>query len=234
MCNLINSHTHTHTWYPPWEDKCESHRMARITGPDCAVMCSLINTHTHSQPYSPSRNQIHLTCPLCLREKTYQGTVVSVAVHQREAHPGEGNGLLEKLGRPLQKTRRSNRYGVCYKCGDLQRTSADTRVDAIEHPQTTYPRILMDWVASPLREIQTRPLTPAADIFNQGEQSSPSILLPGGIEDVGPTLDALDGTTFARMSLSTAKAVRQEHRMPFARSLKHALRIFCQAHMLYR
>ena len=32
------------------------------------------------------------------------------------------------------------------------------------------------------------------------------------------------------MSLSTAKAVRQEHRMPFARSLRHALRIFCQAH----
>ena len=43
-------------------------------------------------------------------------------------------------------------------------------------------------------------------------------------------LDALDGTTLARMSLSTAKAVRQEHRMPFARSLRHALRIFCQAH----
>ena len=43
-------------------------------------------------------------------------------------------------------------------------------------------------------------------------------------------LDALDGTTLARLSLSTAKAVRQEHRMPFVRSLRHALRIFCQAH----
>ena len=42
-------------------------------------------------------------------------------------------------------------------------------------------------------------------------------------------LDALDGTTLARMSLSTAKAVWQEHRMPFARSLRHALRTFCQA-----
>ena len=47
---------------------------------------------------------------------------------------------------------------------------------------------------------------------------------------MGPMLDALDGTTLARMSLSTAKAVRQEHRMPFARSLRHALRISCQAH----
>ena len=37
------------------------------------------------------------------------------------------------------------------------RTLADTRVGAIEHPQTPYPRILMDWVASPLRETQTRP-----------------------------------------------------------------------------
>ena len=47
---------------------------------------------------------------------------------------------------------------------------------------------------------------------------------------MGPMLDALDGTTLARMSLSTEKAVRQEHRMPFAHSLRHALRIFCQAH----
>ena len=47
---------------------------------------------------------------------------------------------------------------------------------------------------------------------------------------MGPMLDALDGTTLTRMSLSTAKAIRQEHRMPFARCLRHALRIFCQAH----
>ena len=110
-----------------------------------------------SQPYSPSRNQIQFTCPLCPREKTYQGTAASAAAHQREAHPGEGNGFLEKLGRPLQKTRRSNRYGVCYNAVTSTRTSADTRVGAIEHPQTPHPRILMDWVASPLRETQTRP-----------------------------------------------------------------------------
>ena len=38
-------------------------------------------------------------------------------------------------------------------------TSADTRVGAIENPQIPYPRILMDWVSSPLRETQT-PLQP--------------------------------------------------------------------------
>ena len=44
-------------------------------------------------------------------------------------------------------------------------------------------------------------------------------------------LDALDRATLARMSLFTAKAVRQEHRrMPFAPSLRQALRTFCQAH----
>ena len=43
---------------------------------------------------------------------------------------------------------------------------------------------------------------------------------------MGPTLDALDGTTLARMSLFTAKAVRKEHRMSFAPSLRHALRTF--------
>ena len=42
-------------------------------------------------------------------------------------------------------------------------------------------------------------------------------------------LRALDGTNLARMSLSTAKVVRQEHRMPFARSLRHALSIFSRA-----
>ena len=47
---------------------------------------------------------------------------------------------------------------------------------------------------------------------------------------MGPMLDALNGTTLARMSLSTAKAGRQEHRIPFARSLRHALRIFCEDH----
>ena len=33
---------------PAWEDRCECHRMAKVTGPDCTVMCNLINTHTHN------------------------------------------------------------------------------------------------------------------------------------------------------------------------------------------
>ena len=47
MCNLIK-HTHTVLLIPPWEDRCEWHRMTWMTGPDCAVMCNLINTHTHT------------------------------------------------------------------------------------------------------------------------------------------------------------------------------------------
>ena len=61
MCNLINTHTHTHTLinthththtqhvslFPPWGDQREWHRMmTRMTGPDCAVMYNLKNTHT--------------------------------------------------------------------------------------------------------------------------------------------------------------------------------------------
>ena len=62
MCNLINTyihtyihtciHTYTHAYIhtyihvPPWEDQCEWHRMARMAGPDCAVMCNLIYIHT--------------------------------------------------------------------------------------------------------------------------------------------------------------------------------------------
>ena len=45
MCNLINTHTHTH-------DQCEWHRMTRMTGPDCVVMCNLINTHTHTHTHA--------------------------------------------------------------------------------------------------------------------------------------------------------------------------------------
>ena len=92
-----------------------------------------------SQHYSPSQNQTQFTYPLCPRE------------HRK------GNSLLEKLERPLQKTRRSNQHGACYSAVTFTRTSADTRVGAIEHPQIQYPRISMDWVASPLRVTQSRP-----------------------------------------------------------------------------
>ena len=45
MCNLINTHTHTHL---AWEDQREWHRMTRMTRPDCAVICNLINIHTYT------------------------------------------------------------------------------------------------------------------------------------------------------------------------------------------
>ena len=52
MCNLINTHTHTHSLIPPREDQCKWHRMTRMTGPDCVVMCNLINTHTHTHTHT--------------------------------------------------------------------------------------------------------------------------------------------------------------------------------------
>ena len=119
---------------------------------DCLYRCST-STGTSRTTWRATT-----TCPLCPREKTYQGTAASVAAHQREVCSGGGNSLLEKFGRPLQKTRRSNRYGVCYtSTATFIQTSAGTRVGTIEHPQKPYPRILMDWVASPLRETQPRP-----------------------------------------------------------------------------
>ena len=51
------THTHTDTHIPPWEDQCERHRMARMTGPDCAVMCNLINTRTHAYTHTRGRPQ---------------------------------------------------------------------------------------------------------------------------------------------------------------------------------
>ena len=182
------------------------------------------------QAHSPSQNQIQFTCPLCPREKTYQGTAASVAAHQREAHSGEGNGLLEKLGRPLQKTRRSNRYGVCCKCGDLHTNLSRHSNRCDRTPPDTIPPYSDGLGGDPSTRNPATPSTLAGENSNQSEWSSPSILWPWGIENPGPMLDALDGTTLARVSLSTAKVVRQEHQMPFARSLRHTLRIFCQAH----
>ena len=225
--------------------------MTRMTGPDCVVRCNLINTYIHTYihkyihtyittwlatipgrkpAHSPSQNQIQFTCPLCPREKTYQGTTASVAAHQREAHPGEGNSFLEKFGRLLQKTRRSNRYGVCYKCGSFQANLGRHSSGCDRASSDTIPPHSDGLGGEPSARNPDTPSTPAVEKFNQSEQSSPSILLPWGIENVGPMLDAPDGTTLARLSLSTAKAARHEHRMPFARSLRHALRIFCQAH----
>ena len=179
-----------------------------------------------SQLHSPSQNQIQFTCPLCPGEKLYQGTAASVAAHQRELHPGEGNNLLEKLGRPLQKTRRSIRYGVCYKCGDLHRNLSRHPSGCDRTPSDTIPPHSDGLGGEPSTRNPDTPSASAAETSNQSEQYSPSMLLPLGIEDVGPVLDALDGTTLAKTFLSTAKAVRQEHRMPFARSLRHAVRIF--------
>ena len=62
MCNLINTHTNTHTQQVslilPCEDQCEWHRMTRMTGPDCAVMCNLRkkNTRTHTHTH---KNRLH-------------------------------------------------------------------------------------------------------------------------------------------------------------------------------
>ena len=134
-----------------------------------------------SQPYSPSRNQIQFTFPLYPRGKTYQGTTASVAAHQREAYPGDGSGFLEKLGRPFQKTRRSNRYSVCYKCGDLQTNLSRHSSGCDRTTSDTITPHSDELGGEPSARNPDTPLTPAAENFNQSEQSSPSILFPWGI-----------------------------------------------------
>ena len=123
-----------------------------------------------SQPYSPSWNQIQFTCPLCPREKAYQGTAASVAAHQREAHPGEGNNFLEKLGTPLQKTRRSNRYGVSYKSGDLHTNLSRHSSGCGRTPSDTIPPHFDGLGGEPFARNPDTPSTPAAETFNQSEQ----------------------------------------------------------------
>ena len=139
--------------------------------------------------YSSSSCCAHLKSPTRVQLPALHPT-------QREAYPGEGNILLDKLGRPLQKTRRSNRYGVCHKCGDLL-------INLSRHPSRIPPHSDGLGGESSARNLAT-PSTPAAESSNQSEQSSQSRHLPWGSEDVGPMLDALNGTTLPRISLSTA------------------------------
>ena len=71
--------------------------------------------------------------------------------------PGRGIAFLKNSGdRCKRHAARIGSVSVT-NAATFTRTSADTRVGAIKHPQTPYSRILMDWVASPLRETQTRP-----------------------------------------------------------------------------
>ena len=138
-----------------------------------------------SQPHSPSQDQIQFTCPLCLREKAYQGTAASVAAHQREVHPGEGKRLLAKLGRPLQKTRRSNRYGVCYKCSDLHTNLSRHSSGCDRTLSDTIPPHSDGLGVEPSARNSDTPSTPgtpstpaAGNLHQQSEQSPPNILLP--------------------------------------------------------
>ena len=164
-----------------------------------------------TQPHSPFRTHPQFTCPLFPRKKIYQGTAASVAVNHREVHLGEGNSLLDKLGRPLQNTRYSKRYGVCQKFGDrhtnlIRHSSGCNRMPPkaiLPHPN--------ELGGEPSATDLTMPSTCAVESSYQSEQSSQRRLLPGGIQDVGLMLDDLGGTTLARISLSTATAIRQEH-----------------------
>ena len=70
---------------------------------------------------------------------------------------GRGTSFLKSSGDRYNRHAARIYMASVTNAATSTRTSADTRVDAIEYPQISYPRILMNWVASPLRETQTRP-----------------------------------------------------------------------------
>ena len=110
-----------------------------------------------TQFHPPSQTHLQFICPRCPRENTYQGTAANATAHQREAHPGEENSLLDKHVRPLQTTHRSNRFGFCRKCGDLPINLSWHSSGCNRTPSGRYLRIPMDWVANSLRDSQPHP-----------------------------------------------------------------------------
>ena len=71
--------------------------------------------------------------------------------------PRRGTAFLQNSGdRYKRHTAQINMVSVTSAVTST-RTSADTRVGAVEHPQISHPCILMNWVARPPRETQPRP-----------------------------------------------------------------------------
>ena len=122
----------------------------------------LTRNHPGKKPSPTLRHKrIYFTCPLYPGDDSYQGTAASVTAHHHEVYPVEGNSLLDKLERLLQKTHTARIDMVsATSAATFTSTSAGTRLGAIELPQKPYLRIPMDWVASPLRETQPRPRPP--------------------------------------------------------------------------
>ena len=92
--------------------------------------------------------------------------------------PGRETSFLKKLGRPLQKTRCSNQYGVCCKCSDLHTNPSRHSSGCDRTPSDTIPLHSDRLVGEPSARNPATPSTPAPESFNQSEQSSTSILLP--------------------------------------------------------
>ena len=143
--------------------------------------------------------------------------------------PGRGTAFLKTLrDRYKRNAARIDMVSVT-SAVTFTRTPADTRVGAIEHPQIPYPWIRINWLASPLRETQPCPRPLHRKDLTKANSLQRAYFCRRK-EDMGPMLDALEGRTLARMFFFTANVVQQEHRMPIVRSLRHALRIVCQAY----
>ena len=69
--------------------------------------------------------------------------------------PGRGTAFLKNSGDRYK--RHAARIDMVSVKRTFTRISADIGVGAIKHPQMPCPRILMNWVASPLRKTQPRP-----------------------------------------------------------------------------
>ena len=92
ICNLINTHTHTHIW----EDQRESHRMTRMTRPDCAVMCNLINTHTHTHTHTHIfswHRMTRMTRPDCAVMCNLINTHTHTRTHTQHIDPPLGGSM---------------------------------------------------------------------------------------------------------------------------------------------
>ena len=133
---------------------------------DCLYRCSAGTAQVESlgaqpsqegsQPHSPSQNQTQFICPLCPRERPTRVQLPALQTTNARFTPGRGTAFLKNSGdRYKRHAARIDMVSVTSGV-TFTRTSADTREGAIEHPQIPYSRILVDWVASPLQEIQPR------------------------------------------------------------------------------
>ena len=152
ICNLINTHTHTHT--------------ARVKEASPIRRPGI--------KYSSPAHCAHVKRPTRVQLPELQPTNARLTL-------GRGTAFLKNSGDCYKRHAARIGIGVCYKCGDLHTNLSRHLSGCDRTPSDTTPPHSDGLGGEPSARNPDTPSTPVGENVNQSEQSSPSILLLWGI-----------------------------------------------------